>query len=148
MPDPENTGRDLAGRWVKGARANPNGKPRGVQNRTTRLLDKMAAADAADVLRAVLDKAKAGDQAAAATVLARLWAPRKGRPVLLDLPPITQAADIVTAIGAVAAFVADGTLTPTEGMEVAAVIEASRRAIETVQLAADVAAIKHKLEMP
>ena len=37
-----------------GESGNPFGKPRGVRNRASLLLDKMAEADAADVLRAVL----------------------------------------------------------------------------------------------
>jgi len=72
MADPENAGRDQAGRFAKGRSGNVTGKPKGARNRASLLLDKMAQADAAAVLRAVLDKAKRGDMTAAATILARL----------------------------------------------------------------------------
>ena len=59
-------------RFHPGQSGNPAGKRRGTRNRATRLLDAMAKTDATDVLRAILDRAKAGDARSAELILARL----------------------------------------------------------------------------
>jgi hypothetical protein len=127
--NPENAGRDQAGRWTKGRSGNRAGKPRGVHNRATRLLDNMALADAAAVLRVVLDKAKGGDLVAAGHVLARLWPVRKAR-IAVELPELHRAADLPAAISAVIARVADASLSPEEGAQLSALLGAWRQAIE------------------
>jgi hypothetical protein len=58
---------------------------------------------------------------------------RKGRPVVFDLPAIETAADVANALGAIAGAMAAGELTLDEAGAVAGVIEAKRRAIETVE---------------
>lgn len=124
--------------------ANPNGRPAGSRNRASIMLDRLAEADARDILQAQIEKAKEGDQQAAALILGRVWPARKGRPVSLDLPAIKTAADVVKAIGRVADAVAAGAITPDEGQAVAAMLEAKRRAIETVELEARVAALEEQ----
>ena len=71
---------------------------------------------------------------AAEMVLARIWPVKRGRPVSLMLPPTKAAADIVAALGAIADAVATGDVTPDEGHAVAGILEAKRKAIETVEL--------------
>jgi hypothetical protein len=63
----------------------------------------------------------------------RLVPLRKGRPVVFDLPAVETAADVANALGAIAGAMAAGELTPDEAGAVAGVIEAKRRAIETVE---------------
>jgi hypothetical protein len=134
MVDPENAGRDQAGRFTKGRSGNVAGKPKGARNRASLLLDRMAQAEAAVVLRAVIDKAKRGDMTAAATILARLWPVQKGRSITLDLPHIVTAADVTVALGTISAAIGCGQITPEEGAAIAAVVEQHRKAIETREL--------------
>jgi Family of unknown function (DUF5681) len=134
MADPENAARDQAGRFAKGRSGNVTGKPKGARNRASLLLDKMAQADAAAVLRAVLDKAKRGDMTAATTVLARLWPVQKGRSIALDLPHIATAEDVIAALDVINAAIGCGQITPDEGAAIAGVVEQHRKAIETVEL--------------
>ena len=47
------------------------------------LLDKLAEADGEEILRKILDDAKAGDANARKLILDRIWPIRKGRPVSL-----------------------------------------------------------------
>ncbi|WP_270934902.1 hypothetical protein [Falsiroseomonas oryzae] len=105
-------------------------------------LDAIGEAAAQDVLKRVIEDAKAGDMRAAEILLRRLWPERKGRAVPFDLPAMRSAADAVTAVGAIAEAVAAGELTPDEGQAVAAIVESHRRTIETADLAARLEALE------
>jgi Xaa-Pro aminopeptidase len=93
-------------------------------------------------MRAVVEAAKAGDMRAADILLKRLWPERKGRPVLVDLPPLDTPAGIVSGLTAVARAVGAGDLSPEEGQAVAAILEGQRRALETMDLEARLAALE------
>src|SRR4051812_17278078 len=140
---PETTGgerpaRDERGRFGPG---NP-GRPRGSRHEALRALDAIGTEGAAEVLRAVVEAAKGGDLRAADILLRRLWPERKGRPVAVELPPLDGARGVAAALGAVAEAVAGGDLSPEEGQAVAAVLETQRRAIETAELEARIAALE------
>ena len=139
---PETTGRDHAGRWQPGGSGNAAGRPRGARHEALLALDAIGADNAAAVMQAVVMAARGGDMRAADILLSRLWPQRKGRPVALDLPPLHKAADVTAALAVTAAAMADGTLSPEEAGAVAAVIETQRRAIETLELEARIAALE------
>jgi hypothetical protein len=120
------------------------GRPAGSRNKATLALDKIAADAGEDILNAMVEAAKAGDMRAADMILARVWPVRKGSPIVLPLPPIKTAADVVAALGAVADAVAAGGITPDEGQAVAGVLEVKRKAIETTDLEARVAALEQE----
>ncbi len=106
------------------------------------MLDRLAEGEATEVLRNVLNGAKGGDMAAARIVLDRVWPARKSRPVSLSLPEIETPADVVVALGAVADAVGAGDISPDEGAAVASVLEMKRKAIETIELEARIAALE------
>ena len=134
MTDASKKARETRGRpFEKGHPGGP-GRPVGSRNRASVLLDSLADDAAAEILGVVVAGAKAGDMRAAEVLLSRVWPIRKGRPVSLALPAIRTPADLVSALGAVAGAMADGDITPDEAQAVAAVLEAKRRAIETVDL--------------
>ena len=137
-------GRGADGRFQPGNSGGP-GRPEGSRNRATAILDKMAEDDANGIGRVVIDAAKSGDMRAAELVLSRIWPARKGgRPIAIELPKIQTAADVVTALGALADAVAGGELTPDEGVSVAAILETKRRAIETVELETRLSALEQE----
>jgi hypothetical protein len=140
---PENTGpKQSRGRWQPGASGNPAGKPPGARHAALVALDAIGSEAANDIMAAVVAAAKGGDMRAADILLRRLWPERKGRPVQMDLPAIMAPSDIVAALGAVAAAVAVGELSPQEGAAVAGILEAQRRAVETVEMEARIAALE------
>ena len=106
------------------------------------MLDQLAGADAADVLHAIVAKAKDGDPRCAELVLSRIWPQRKGRAVSFDVPVLETTTDLAMALGAIATAVGAGELTPAEGHSVAAVLEMQRRAIELVYLEARLAKLE------
>jgi hypothetical protein len=118
------------------------GRPAGSRNKATLALDQIAADAGKIILKKMVKAAKAGDMRAAEMVLSRVWPVRKGSPIVLPLPPIKTADDVVAALGAVADAVAAGSITPDEGQAVAGVLEIKRRAIETTDLEARITALE------
>ncbi len=142
MSNPENAGVKQSGRFQPGRSGNPAGKAPGTRNRALVILDKLGEDSAADVVRAVIEAAKGGDVAAARAVLDRVWPIRRGKPITLDLPPVTGAADLPNALAAVTAAMAAGEISPEEASAVAVVLEGTRKAIETSDLERRIAAIE------
>jgi DNA-binding GntR family transcriptional regulator len=60
----------------------------------------------------------------------------------MELPALNTAADLPKALAVVAAEMAAGNITPEEAGAVVAVVEAQRRALETEDLAARIAALE------
>ncbi len=133
--------------WKPGQSGNPKGRPHGSRNKASIIAEQLMAGELEALTKSVVVSAMAGDMQAMRLVLERVLPPRKGRPVQFDLPPVKTAADVSEATGAVLASVAAGELSPEEGQAVAGILETRRRAIETTELAAEVAAIKQSLQM-
>jgi Family of unknown function (DUF5681) len=128
--------------FQRGASGNPKGKPRGARHAALLALDAIGAEGAAAVMRKVVEAAQAGDMRAADILLRRLWPERRGRPVALAFPYVNSAEGVTMALAAVVAAMGDGRITPDEAASVSAVIEVQRRAIETVELEARIAALE------
>jgi hypothetical protein len=107
------------------------GRPKGSPNKATLIFEEIGHEGVVDVIRAVKKKAADGNLRAAAILLARTWPRGRGRPVVLDLPPVETTGGIVQAHAAVVALMAAGEITPDEAAEVGSVLETQRRAIET-----------------
>jgi len=138
MTDNRKNGRNSAGRFAPG---NP-GKPTGSRHRATvaalALLDGQAEA----LTRKAVEMALAGDVTALRLCLERIASPRRDAPVAFALPAMQSAADAAKAAAAVLGAVAGGDLTPTEGAAIMGLVEAYRRALETTELEARVAALE------
>ena len=117
-------------RFKNGDPAGP-GRPPGLRNKTSQLLDTIAGEGTEKVIRTVQEKAEKGDMYAAALMLARTWPRRRGRPVQLDLPSAADTGGLVAAQAAVIAAMAKGDISPDEAASVASVLETQRRSIET-----------------
>jgi hypothetical protein len=117
------------------------GKPKGARNRATVAVEAMLDGEAEAITRTAIDLAKAGD-----TVALRLCLdpPRKDRPVMVELPQINTAGDVVAAISATLAAMSRGDLTPSEAATVAGVLDAKRKAVETIELEQRVAVLEGK----
>jgi hypothetical protein len=133
--------RTPGGRFAPGNLGGP-GRPKGARHAALVALDAIGAEAAEEVLRRVVEDAKGGDLRAAEVLLRRLWPERKGRAVEVALPEVASAADLVPALAAVVAAMARGELTPEEAQAVCVVLESQRRAIETAELEARVAALE------
>ena len=86
-------------------------------------------------LTKAIELAKDGDLAALRLCLDRIAPPRKDRPVLFELPPVSSAADAANAAAALLKAVAVGDLTPAEASELGKLIEAYIKALEATDFA-------------
>ena len=99
--NPAADGRGPQGRFSPGTSGNPQGRPKS----ETAALRESLADGAADVVKAILDAAKAGDMQAAKMILDRLLPPVKASaaPVAVNLPASFTPLDAGTAFLAAAA---------------------------------------------
>ncbi|MGC2077599.1 MAG: DUF5681 domain-containing protein [Xanthobacteraceae bacterium] len=86
MTNPENTGRDQAGRWRKGASGNKAGKPPGARHKVTLAAETLLDSEAETLSRKAIELALTGDVSALRLCLDRILPPRKDRPVRFNLP--------------------------------------------------------------
>jgi len=94
------------GHFVKGQSGNPAGKPPGCRNHASRTAEILLDSEVEALTRKAMALAVDGDALALRLCLDRIIAPRRARPVHLDLPPIAEPADIAAAMAAVTAAVA------------------------------------------
>jgi hypothetical protein len=92
--------------------------------------------------RKVVEQALEGDMRAAEILLRRSWPERKGRPLQFKLPPMETAADLVKAAAAISNAMSAGVITPDEAAIASTVVEIHRRALETHEFAARLAAVE------
>lgn len=131
-----------------GQSGNPSGRKAGSRSKVLVALDALAEGEVEEIVRVMIEKAKAGDSIAAKTVLERVWPPRKGARLQFDLPTISKPQELPGAIEVVNRQVADGDLSPDEGALIVGLLDAQRKAIETSELAARVAALEDRMSRP
>lgn len=128
--------------WKPGQSGNPKGKLAGTRNKATAMVLKLMESGAKEITEAVVKAAKDGDMTAARFVLDRLAPPAKERPISLTLPNTSDAAGVAEAQAAILEAVAVGDLMPGEATALAGIVEARRKAIETAELEARIAALE------
>jgi hypothetical protein len=106
-------------------------KARPAEPLETTTLDTVAAEDMAEVRAVALREAKDG-RVPAMAIVERMWR-RRDRPVVIDLPPITDAASLADAQARVIAAAASGKITPRQALAFATLLEWRRRAMEAVE---------------
>jgi hypothetical protein len=133
MTEPENAGPIQGGRFQPGRSGNPAGKPKGARNRATRAAEALLDGESEELTRKAIELAKAGDGTALRLCLERLIPARRDRPVSFDLPAIETANDAAKAMGAILQAVAGGEISPSEGAEVARLLESFTKALEIAE---------------
>ena len=135
MTQSENTGgKQERSRWPKGVSGNPAGKPKGARHKATMAVHALLDGEAEALTRKCIELAKEGDTTALRLCMERLAPAMKSRAVTLPLPPIDTPTDILKAQAATIEAMASGEITPDEAATIAGVLEAKRRAIETVEI--------------
>ena len=146
MPAEKTASKQRGRPFLRGVSGNPNGRPKGALNRTTRAFQELLDGEGKAITRKAVELAKKGDIQALRLCLDRILPARKDRPISLTLPEVRSAKEVPVAIGAVLASVADGQLTPSEGQALASMLETQKRAIETAELEQRVEAVEAALK--
>lgn len=141
----EKTGaKQTSTRFKPGQSGNPNGRPKGARNKTTRAVEALLNGQHEALTQAAITKALAGDTTALRLCLDRIAPARKDSPVTFALPPIKSAADTVAASSALLDAVAEGEVTPDEAGRVMALLTAHRSLVEAGELESRLAALEAK----
>ncbi len=130
--------------WQKGQSGNPTGKPAGTRNKATIMVQSIMERGAKEITDVVVGLAKEGDLSAARLVLERLVPPAKERPIFLAMPDTGSAEGIAEAQQAILRAVAAGELLPGEAATLAGIVEARRKAVETLELEQRITALESK----
>jgi hypothetical protein len=123
------------------------GRPVGSKNRTTQLLERLAEGEAEQILQTVLKKAKGGNDASLRMLMDRLWPPRKGQPVKLDIPPLKTSTDVLSAIRSLWSAIGDGRFTPDEASALSLVAERSMAVISQQEILKRIEALEKEREL-
>jgi hypothetical protein len=133
------------GRFQPGQSGNPNGRRRGSRSKVLVALDALGEGEVEAIVKTMIEKAKEGDAAAAKTILDRVWPPRKGARLQFDLPAVSKAEELPQAIASINRQVADGDISPDEGLVIVGLLEAHRKAMETSDFATRLPALEERL---
>jgi hypothetical protein len=128
--------------FEKGQSGNPLGRPPGSRNKATIIAETLLQGEVEELTRVAIERAKAGDMAALRMCLDRAAPPSKRRPIAVELPSLTSAADAASALAAITAAVAVGELTPAEGGELFRLVEGYARMFEVATFAQSLAWLK------
>jgi hypothetical protein len=105
------------------------GRPPGAKNKATQIVEQLAEGQAEQLVQKVIELAHAGDVSCLRMMLDRLWPPRRGHPVKLDMPPLKTSADVLNSITLLLNAIAQGHLTPDEASALSLVAERSMAVI-------------------
>ena len=132
---------NIAGKPFK--KGNP-GRPKGSLNKVTLAAQALLDGEAEALTRKAIEKALDGDATALRLCLERLCPPRKMRSVTIALPKVKDAAGVASAQNAVVQAVASGEVTPDEGIALTTILDARRKAIDTLDLEARITALEEQ----
>jgi hypothetical protein len=113
------------------AKGNGGRRP-GSKNRSSLILEALSESEKEELVRKGLEIAKAGDVSMLKFFLSRIL-PQE-RPVRMDLPQMEFADDAVEALGSIVRAVSEGSLSPSEGADIANLVNSYSRAIDMADL--------------
>jgi len=134
--------------FQSGQSGNPAGRPKGARGKAAILVEGMFDGEAQEIIRAAVDLAKSGDVAAIRVCLDRIAPRKRDRPVDFELPPLHTAADAAAALGAIAAAVSVGDLTPSEAADLFKLVDGFTRTLEATVFEQRVARLERMVGIP
>src|SRR6266571_9492109 len=118
------------------------GRPRGSQNKVTRVCQDTLDSHAENLIKKCMVLAFQGNPTALRLCIERLMPARRQRTLQFKLPPIKTIDNVAAASESVVSGVARGQLTPAEGQSFSGMLEGRRRTIETEELAQRIRALE------
>jgi hypothetical protein len=124
------------------AAGNP-GRPKGARHKITRAVEALLEGEAEALTRRAVEAALDGDMTALRLCLDRLAPARRDAPVRFDLGLLDGPTAALEATARAIEAMAEGELTPTEAAAVVGLLEAYRKAFETVEIERRLAALEN-----
>lgn len=131
----EITGRNAkSGRFLPGTRG--PGRKKGSKNKVPADIRKLVAANAGEIVGAMIEKAKSGNAHCGAALIRLIVSPMRETAgnIHVDLPKISTVAEAAGAISDTITAVTSGRLSPDSGKDLVAMLAALRVTIESVDL--------------
>jgi hypothetical protein len=125
------------------AKGNGGRRP-GSKNQGTLILAALSTGDKEELVRKGLELAKAGDVSMLKFFLDRIL-PRE-RVIVIDLPKMEFADDAVEAFGAIVKAVSEGSITASEGVDLANLVNSYCRAIDNADLVKRMDALEARIK--
>ena len=119
------------------------GRPPGSKNRASLISAGLLQGEKEELLRKAIELAKEGDAPMLKFLLSRIL-PRE-RLIAIDLPEMKFAEDGVEVMGQIMRAVCEGTISPSEGANLAAMVNSYSRAIDLVDLVKRMEAFEARL---
>jgi hypothetical protein len=123
------------------------GRPPGSKNKTTKMLEELFEGEAEDLVRKMIELAKAGNPRCLEYCLDRLLPQRPSEPVNLELPKIDGVQDVAAAKAAVVSAVSNGTITPEQAAHVIRLLDSYAEAITASDIAIRLEKVESVLKM-
>ncbi|MFY9833552.1 MAG: hypothetical protein WAK66_12675, partial [Methylocystis sp.] len=105
----------------------------GLHHKATLAAEALLDGEAQALTRKCIEMAKVGDTMALRLCLERIIPPRRDRPLSFLLPVITSADDAAKLMASILSAVATGDVTPSEASDVARLVEAFTKVLETAE---------------
>jgi hypothetical protein len=121
------------------------GKPKGARHKTTLAVEALLEGDAERLTRKAVEKALEGDVTALRLCLDRIAPAPRDRTIAFALPAIVKAEDAPGALAAIIAGVAEGSVSPTEAVSMANLVDRWRAAFETSEIDRRLTDLEEKL---
>ena len=115
-----------------GQSGNPAGRPLGSRNKKTLAVEAAFDDRAEEILNDVIGRAKEGEKTAMRLCMERILAPKRERPITIDLPVIETPSDARKALAVITAELGEGGITLGEATKLIALIDRMVRLIERV----------------
>lgn len=126
---PDTTG-EKQGKFKKGKSGNPRGRPKGIRNKASILAEKLFENDVEAICWQAIEQAKKGNIQAIKIILDRILPTRKESSIIIDLPIVNTAQDILQSINQVSAAICHGEISPAEGEILTRIIDRQAKAVE------------------
>jgi Family of unknown function (DUF5681) len=120
--------------WKPGQSGNPKGMPKGSKHKATIFAEQLFQGESEELVRRVIELAKAGDPACLKLCLERILPPLKSRLVHFKLPTIRTLGDALNALTSLVEGISTGALLPEDGESLLTAITTFARVIETAGL--------------
>jgi hypothetical protein len=120
--------------------------PNGSRNKRTLLAEHLKCGEERKLARAIIEDALKGDTNARRLIADRLWPARATPPTPIPLPELHDASDLTLASSSLIAAVWRGEISASEAANVAALLAAHSKLVETAVLAERITELEARLD--